>query len=141
MLCKIHKDRALYPEGQTNVAHLVACAQSVHTARPCVFTDGHAIMGFTQFFQDLVHLDRIDWPLMGARYWADTQEDGDRKRRRQAEFLVYQHCPWELITEVAVLNRRVEERVVQLLELLTHRPPVRVRPNWYYCTHRMQGSG
>jgi hypothetical protein len=132
MLYKIHKDKGRYPQGQVPIVQLVSSVQAVSVIRPFAFTDGHAIMSLSEFFTDLADLARVDWPLMRAKMWHDTQADPDRKRRRQAEFLVYQHCPWELITEVAVLNRQVEAHVVQLLELVAYRPPVHVRPNWYY---------
>lgn len=38
---------------------------------------------------DLSDLDKIDWDVMGSDYWNDTNEDMNRKARRQAEFLVY----------------------------------------------------
>lgn len=46
---------------------------------------------------------------MGERYWNDTPEDGDRKRRRQAEFLVYTSLPWRLIEEIGVISRKAAE--------------------------------
>ena len=51
-------------------------------------------MRFTDFFDDLKDLDKIDWDLMQSRYWNDTNDDPDRKRRRQAEFLVHEFFPW-----------------------------------------------
>ncbi len=51
-----------------------------------VFTEGHADMQFTDFFDDLEELSKIDWNLMKAKYWNDTNDDPDRKRRRQADF-------------------------------------------------------
>ncbi len=68
-----------YSEGQATVVHLVSSAQRVHAAGlEFVFTDGHAIMAISDFFQDLRDLDRVDWKVMQARYWADTQADADR---------------------------------------------------------------
>ena len=51
-----------------------------------VFTDGHAIMQLSKFYDDLGYLTEIDWDIMEEKYWRDTIEDPDRKRRRQAEF-------------------------------------------------------
>ena len=73
-----------YAGGQAPILHLVSSAQRIEaTGLGFVFTDGYAIMSLTEFFHDLGQLDRIDWQLMRARQWADTQTDSDRKRRRQ----------------------------------------------------------
>jgi len=89
-------------------------------------------MALSEFFADLAQLDCIDWLLMEARYWRDTQQDGDRKRRRQAEFLIHQHLPWPLINTIGVANRQVEEQVQNLLRDAAHKPVVCRRADWYY---------
>jgi hypothetical protein len=58
--------------------------------------------------------------------------DGDKLRRRQAEFLVHQFFPWELISEVAVIDSIVEAQVNQVLTSVAHIPNVVVRRDWYY---------
>lgn len=122
-----------YTEGQQPVIHLVSTAQIVQSAKlPFAFTDGHAIVAISEFFDDLSQLNRIDWNIMRSRYWFDTIEDGDRKRRRQAEFLVYNSFSWHLITEIGVINTTIHARVQQVLQKFTISGQVRVRPNWYY---------
>ncbi len=75
-----------YEQGQEAIIYLVSTAQNVSDANlGYVFTDGHGIMGFTDFYEDLAHLGEVDWPLMNKKYWYDTVDDPDRKRRRQAE--------------------------------------------------------
>lgn len=79
-----------YSNGQRSVVHLVSSAEAVSASgAPFVFADGHAELDLSDFFDDLDDLNKIDWKIMKAAYWADTNEDGDRKRRRQAEFLVH----------------------------------------------------
>jgi hypothetical protein len=112
---------------------LVLDAQEVAGAQlPFVFTDGHAVIGYTRFFTDLEAITNVDFEVMRARYWNDTSEDGDRKRRRQAEFLVHTYVPWELIREIGVLDSQMRDRVNLLLRGETHVPPVRIRAGWYY---------
>ncbi len=69
---------------------------------------------------------------MTLKYWFDTPEDSDRKRRRQAEFLVHQFFPWQLITEIGVMHHLVKAEVEKCLQTATHQPGVILRPNWYY---------
>ena len=68
--------------------------------------------------------ERSDWSAVQARNWRDCKEP------KQAEFLIEQRFPWELITRIGVRTKRIWRRVVELLD--SHEPPVRVMPNWYY---------
>jgi len=122
-----------YTEGQQSIIHLVSTVQAVHLdGRLFVFTDGHGIMAFTDFFNDLSDLNAVDWEVMHAHYWADTPADNDRKRRRQAEFLVHKFFPWRLITEIGVMNQNMRQQVEDILVHTTHRPIVTVQRGWYY---------
>ena len=73
-----------HQEGQTPIVYLVSTVEQVHQAGGnFAFTDGHRVMALTNFYDDLSKLDRVDWQIMGAKYWRDTLADNDRKRRRQ----------------------------------------------------------
>ncbi len=60
--------------------------------------------------------------------------DMDRQRRKQAEFLIFQSCPWMLIQEIGVLNTRAKVRVEAILSEfdVEQRPVVNIRASWYY---------
>jgi ssDNA thymidine ADP-ribosyltransferase, DarT len=122
-----------YPHGQESIIHLVSKAQSTQRIS-CrfVFTDGHGTMRLTRFFDELNDLDKIDWEIMKRQFWRDTPEDGDRKRRRQAEFLVHQFFPWNLVTCIGVINGEMKTHVEQILQDSTHRPTVVIHREWYY---------
>lgn len=120
-----------YDEGQQPVVYLQASAEAVKKAGlRWVFTEGHADMQFTDFFDDLKDLTKVDWALMQAKYWNDTNDDPDRKRRRQAEFLVHKFFPWELVSCVAVYDRSIAETVGEIIG--GNVPPVEIRRDWYY---------
>jgi hypothetical protein len=124
-----------YIEGQQPLIYLVSTAQTVRDAGlGFVFSDGHGIAIFTQWFDDLTKLDQVDWRAVQARYWADTPQNMDRQRRKQAEFLIHRFCPWDLIQEIAVVNVTVRDRVTAILADFPseHRRPVRTKSNWYY---------
>ncbi len=122
-----------YTEGQSPVIYLVSEAEII-AANNLVFafTDGHAVIGYTDFYDDLQSLDMLDWEIMQAQYWNNTLDDGDRKRRRQAEFLVHQFCPWTLITEITVINNIVGSQVQQILQNFNYQTPIKVYSGWYY---------
>lgn len=133
MLCAISNGRVASCPNQEDVVHLVSAAEVILDAGlGFAFTDGHAIMAWTEFYDDLADLDKVDWPLMKATYWRDTLDDMDRKRRRQAEFLVHESTPWEWIAEIVVMQKSVEDKVRKIVMREGDTTPVRTRRSWYY---------
>lgn len=117
------------------IVHLVSWLPAVRaTDVDCVFADGHGIMATTQFFTNDSDLDKIDWPLMRSKYWNDTQQDGDRLRRRQAEFLVRDFLPWQVFEHVGTFTEDVMFDVRAAFQAHGQgcEIPVSVRPQWYY---------
>jgi hypothetical protein len=135
MLYAIHKGFVDgYDRGQSEIVHLVSSVEAVGKSDlRWVFTDGHAEMApLTEFYDDLRHIDQIDWEIMEATYWHDTDEDPDRKRRRQAEFLVRDFFPWKLVASVGAHNQTIADRVREILEKVKHKPDVQITRGWYY---------
>jgi ssDNA thymidine ADP-ribosyltransferase DarT-like protein len=122
-----------YNEGQDPVLHLETSAEAVAEAGlPFTFTNGHAVVVFSEFFDDLDQLGMVDHQLMNERYWFDTVDDPDRKRRRQAEFLVHDFAPWSLFSRIGVRSPAMRQRVLSLLDGVDDEPEVTVNGNWYY---------
>jgi ssDNA thymidine ADP-ribosyltransferase, DarT len=122
-----------YTEGQRPVVYLVTTAQAIQQAGlSFVFTDGHGIMQFSSFYDDLTQLHQVDWQIMRERMWRDTVADPDRKRRRQAEFLVHQFVPWSLISSIAVMGKMMKAEVDAVLHNVNYAPAVSIRNDWYY---------
>jgi hypothetical protein len=133
MLYTINRGNVAGIANQRPIIHLVVEAQALQRNNiPFVFTDGHAVMAFSEFFDHLENLDQVDWGIMQATYWHDTADDYDRKRRRQAEFLVHQFCPWELVTEIGVYDQETLDFVQATIAASTHQPIVRINRRWYY---------
>ena len=135
MLFAIHKGSVQgYGEGQQSILHLVTSTEAIaDAALDFVFSDGHAVVSYTNFYNDLALLpDVIDWDIMRAKVWRDTHEDGDRKRRRQAEFLVYQSVPWSLIRGIGVYSKTIADQVTQTLKNYGQTTDVRTLPTDYY---------
>jgi hypothetical protein len=124
-----------YTEGQEPLIYLVTTAQAIQQNNyGFVFSDGHGLTSLTSWYDDLVHLDKVDWNIVKERYWADTREDGDRMRRKQAEFLVWQGLNWSMISGIGVLNAAMEQRVRHILSTFPqcNVPQVAIRPDLYY---------
>jgi hypothetical protein len=69
--------------------------------------------------------NEIDWNAVQARDWRAHKEG------KQAEFLLEQRFPWHLVERIGV-HSRPSSASVNALPAHGHRPPVEVRPDWYY---------
>ncbi|WP_448572928.1 type II toxin-antitoxin system toxin DNA ADP-ribosyl transferase DarT [Trichothermofontia sp.] len=133
MLYAIHRRFTRYQGGQEPILHLVTSVEAITTAHLAfAFTDGHAVMDYSDFYDDLDDLGVIDWDVMNSNFWADTDDDPDRKRRRQEEFLVHKHLPWHLVEEIGVFSPAEQREVYQVLLNFDDRTPVKVYRDWYY---------
>lgn len=133
MLYANHKRGVQGSEGQDEIIYLVSTTQAVAEAAEVdwVFTDGHAIMAFTAFFDSLDALSQIDWKAVHAVQWK-TSDDPDLTRRKQAEFLVHKFFPVSLLNEIAVMNTKIEQAVQRILADASCAVPTKVRRAWYY---------
>ncbi len=136
MLLNLKTGRVVgYTEGQEPLIYLRTTAQRVQdSGAKFVFSNGHGLAGFTSWYDNLARLNEVDWDIVQIRQWQDTPKDNDRQRRKQAEFLVWHSLDWSLISDIAVLNAKMQLRVEKLLSVFPQRtqPPVVVEPSWYY---------
>jgi hypothetical protein len=140
MLLTLHSKGAEgYTEGQGSVIYLVTSVQAViENGAAFVFSDGHGIVSYTRWYDNPADLAKVDWGMVNEPYWRDTLEDGDRKRRKQAEFLVHKFCSWNVIHEVAVLNAAVKAEVESVFcRFAPHlKRMVTIRREWFYPVRR-----
>ena len=136
MMLRLNTGRVVgYTEDQRPLVYLVSTAQAVQEGGVgFVFTDGHGIAALTDDFDNLARLDVVDWSVVYLRYWRSTVDDTDRQRRKQAEFLVHEFCPWSLIQEIVVIDEAMLARVEQTLNGFPTnlKRLVTVRRDWYY---------
>lgn len=122
-----------YEEGQQPVIYLVSSAQTINDANiPCVFTDGHAIMALSDFYHDLNDLRNVHWETMKSKYWNDTPDYPDRKRLRQAEFLVHEFMPWSLVLHVCTIDHQMAHQTKEIIKQYGYQTPVSVKSKWYF---------
>jgi hypothetical protein len=127
------------PEGQRPLIYLVSSVLAVVKAGlGWVFTTGHADMQpLSGFYDSIEDLPLVDWKVVHARERNDTPQNPDRKRRKQAEFLVYRFFPWNLVEQVVVLGEAVKAESESVLRdsqvnPTGYVPPAQMNPAWYY---------
>lgn len=135
MLLRIHTGHGVAQVDQSNIAYLVSSAQAVQTTGSgFVFYNGHSLAAYSKAFADLAKLTEVDWAVVGLKYWKDTDDDMDRQRRKQAEFLVHRSMPWGLVERIGVCDNVARQRVRTVLAAHhgRHQPPILVEGSWYY---------
>jgi hypothetical protein len=134
MLFLIHKANdpdLAYRGGQAPIAHFEADLHSVvewadAQRRRWAFTLSNAGGRDFEDRSDLARLGEIDWNAVRARDWQHCSYG------KQAEFLLELSFPWNLVERIGVQSRTTYASAINALPAHGHRPPVEIRPEWYY---------
>lgn len=115
-----------------NIVYCVTSVQKIIDLNlDYVFTDGHAVNSFTSLY-DSDNVDDIDnlldWNAIKAVNWKD-ENDLDKKRRKEAEFLVMGDIDHSAILGYAVYNQNAKDR---LIELGIDENKVLIKESFYY---------
>ncbi|MCY3606229.1 MAG: DUF4433 domain-containing protein [Gammaproteobacteria bacterium] len=120
-----------YRGGQKPIVHLEAELHEAVTwahqnERRWAFTLSNAGSGYFEDRCDLAQLQEIDWEVIEARDWRGHADS------KQAEFLLERSFPWHLIRRIGVFSQQVQGQVLNIMQSADHRPPVAIKPEWYY---------
>lgn len=131
MLHRSNHESLPYRGGQQPIVHLVAdLNRSVRWAEArglrWAFTLKNAGARDFEDRASLEQLQELDWVAVNARDWRRCKEG------KQAEFLVEQHFPWDLIEFIGVYSEREASLTRSVLTRSAHKPIVEVRRDWYY---------
>jgi hypothetical protein len=118
---------------QSEIIYLISSVDKL-MAQGCAFcfTDGHAWDGLTHFYHDPKDFDKIDWGIVKEKNWANTEEDIDRKRRKQAEILVKNHVPVQCIEAIVVYDEPSLTFAQSKVNILGLSIPVHLSTKHYY---------
>jgi hypothetical protein len=123
-----------YRGGQEPIVHLEADLHNVaawadQNARRWAFSLSNASAFYRPTFSsDLADLGQVDWAAIAATDFRDATV----KESKQAEFLVHQDFPWELVTRIGVYSRSMATTVATALASTAHQPRIEIRTDWYY---------
>jgi hypothetical protein len=99
---------------------------------PFAFTNQHAYPRMAQYFNELTHLDQIDWPILQNRDFKHDPDDPGKKERYQAEALIWKHLPLNALDGVCCYTKPAAEQVEQLVRNQGLVLKTIVRPGWYF---------
>ncbi len=122
-----------YRGGQRPIVHLQADMKATikwaeSNERLWAFTDRNAGSYVAKFFDSLGDMDEVNWTAVNATDFRNSVV----KEGKQAEFLIHESFPWQLVEKIGVRDAEIKARVEKYLELTEHRPLVNIKPKWYY---------
>lgn len=122
-----------YRGGQDPIIHLesdlsrvVAWANA--NKRKWAFSLSNAGAFYTQFRSRLNQLSEVNWPAVAANDFRSA----DIKEGKQAEFLMHESFPWDLVERIGVISPGMAQQVANAMKGHAHRPQVEIKREWYY---------
>lgn len=122
-----------YTGGQEPIVHLQADIHAAvqwavkHNVR-WAFSNTNAGARYCEFFRSLDRLGEVNWIAVQATdFRTAVVKDG-----KQAEFLVFDWFPWQLVEKIGVIDGKREDAVMEVLKAAKHQPPVSIERGWYY---------
>lgn len=122
-----------YRGGQGPILHLEADLMEATewadaNGRRWAITTSNAGAAYTDFSSRIEDLHQIDWTSVAATdFRATTVQEA-----KQAEFLMHESFPWELVSRIGVLSVSVQAKVQAILATGTHQPSVEIKKPWYF---------
>ncbi|MBN8574770.1 MAG: DUF4433 domain-containing protein [Candidatus Kapaibacterium sp.] len=134
MLYVIYKgnDPEIIQTPQNEIVYIISSFESLQENN-CrfIFTDRHAKLEYAQFFDNPSHKSELSWDIIKNDTWG-RQYGADRKEKKQAECLVYQHVPIGSIIGIAVLNESSQVIAQNSVADANRTIPVKVKENFYF---------
>ena len=127
--------RGIKQRDQRDIVYLCTHIDMVAQACPdFCFTDGHAKDRLTAYYNQLSDLDNVDWSVVEQKYWFSTENEPDKMRRKQAEFLVKTCVPLSCLSGIIVLDDSAAEAVNTIKEETGCDLPVHIdnKRKYYY---------
>jgi ssDNA thymidine ADP-ribosyltransferase, DarT len=106
----------------------IGCCLGCKARRRWAFSDCNAGATYSKFFAGLADLDQIHWEAIANSDFRDPKiQDA-----KQAEFLVHEKFPWELVEKIGVCTDHVKQQVKEIVAYASPAPIVAVERSWYY---------
>jgi hypothetical protein len=122
-----------YP--QEEIVYIVSSVESIERENcEFIFSDKHAKKSMAKFYNRTQDLDKVDWDIVKKKVWHNTEDDQDRRDRKQAEFLVREQLPISAIDSIVVLTKPKEDYIQSILNKFNLNIPVFIdsRHKLYY---------
>jgi len=122
-----------YKEGQGPIVHLEADLHNVinwanQKGLRWAFSNCNAGARYVQFFNSIHQLHQVNWTAIASTDFRDAKI----KEGKQAEFLIHEFFPWNLVDRIGVIDEKKQNDVTSVVGNANHQPMVEVKQAWYY---------
>lgn len=125
--------RGITKRPQSDIIYICCKVDDIVTSNlTFCFTDGHAKNHLTTFYNNLNQLNEVSWNIVGERYWRNDDNDYDRMRKKQAEFLVKEMVPVMCIKCIVVFNEEKRILVDGIIQRFGLKINVIIKNDFYY---------
>ncbi len=130
--CRNHPELS-YRDGQEPIVHLEADLRAVirwaeAQGKRWAFSLSNAGASYCEFRSREDQLAELDWPSIAANDFRAAAV----KEHKQAEFLLHESFPLDLVERIGVQSETMRARTAAAVVQGRHRPPIEVRPEWYF---------
>ena len=133
MLYNIHTGYGVKQLRQQEMVYLVSSVQRLAANNiRFIFTDRHAYVANSNYFGDVVELDKLDWDLINGRDFKRDPDRPDKLDRRAAELLVHGHLPLDALSGIACYNNAVWQTIEAAANAIDVNVTVKGRQDWYF---------
>lgn len=127
-----HPDLA-YRGGQVPIVHLVMDVHktiewATENRKKWAFSDRNAGAYLADFYSRIEDMVNINWPAVESRDFKESQV----KEGKQAEFLLHDYIPWNLVEKIGVYNTEIQNKVTKSLVEVEHKPVISIEKLWYF---------
>lgn len=133
MLKNISSGRGVVQRANDEIVILVSSLPKIDTlGLRYLFTDSHAYYRWANYYDDLTHLDKIDWSMLQSRNFRRDPDDPAKFEHYQAEALIHNHCPVEALAGIICYTKALESNIKQQTVDRGLELNVVARPEWYF---------
>lgn len=86
----------------------------------------------TRFYTDESGFDDLDWEAIYATQWRNTEDDPDRQRKKQAEYMVKRGVPVACFAYFLIFDEQCKQKVESLQSIAQTAVPVKISKQVYY---------
>lgn len=134
MMYNIYTGRGGVPQRRNE--DIIILVSTLHRVRELghrfLFTNQHAYPLTTEYYNDLRHLDKIDWPLLQNRNFKRNPDDPLQFERYQAEALIHRHLPVEALIGIICYTDEIKSRIETRLRQHGIALNVVTMQGWYF---------
>lgn len=134
MMYNIHTGRG--GVRQVTNEDIVILVSSMHKVAelglPFLFTDRHAYPPTASYYDDLGALGAIDWLMLQQRNFQRDSADPEKVERYQAEALIYQHMPIQVLMGAICYTEQAKQQLQRQAGQVGAALDIHCIPGWYF---------